>query len=117
MKFQQTPLGQIQVNNNNSLLSHVSYVKVFILFSAAVEDANRAIQMKDGLAIGGRKIRVKLAMHRLPREQRQQKENKGGALKFASPPSHVCSIFGLKFLLSPVTVDMFFNIVVPVQCL
>lgn len=51
-----------------------------------MEDAKRAIELKNGSAIGGRKIRVKLAMHRLPRDHRQQKADKGGtsAYKIAS---------------------------------
>ncbi|XP_034681360.1 RNA-binding protein 28 isoform X1 [Vitis riparia] len=46
----------------------------FVQF-AVKEDANRAIELKNGSSIGGRKIGVKLAMHRTPLEQRRSKEN------------------------------------------
>lgn len=45
--------------------------------SAVTEDANRAIELKDGLSVGGRKIGVKHAMQRATLEQRRLKENKG----------------------------------------
>lgn len=44
----------------------------FVQF-ASVEDAHRAIQVKSGLALGGRKIKVELAMHRLSRDLRLKK--------------------------------------------
>ncbi|XP_031273863.1 RNA-binding protein 28 [Pistacia vera] len=40
---------------------------------AVMEDANRAIEMKNGSSVGGRKIGVKHAMHRASLEQRRSK--------------------------------------------
>ncbi|XP_010254678.1 PREDICTED: RNA-binding protein 28 isoform X2 [Nelumbo nucifera] len=46
----------------------------FVQF-AVMEDANRAIELKNGASIGGRKVVVKHAMHRLPLEQRHSRAN------------------------------------------
>ncbi|KAF8410539.1 hypothetical protein HHK36_003070 [Tetracentron sinense] len=53
---------------------HLLPLNAFIC-SAVTEDANRAIELKNGAIIGGRKIGVKHAMHRLPLEQRRLKAN------------------------------------------
>ncbi|KAL6011908.1 hypothetical protein ACLOJK_002374 [Asimina triloba] len=45
------------------------------MFSAVPEDAQRAIELKNGALMGGRKIGVKLAIHRVPLELRQSKAN------------------------------------------
>ncbi|KAK6121458.1 hypothetical protein DH2020_044804 [Rehmannia glutinosa] len=42
---------------------------------ASVEDANRAIELKNGSTVGGRKLVVKQATHRAPLEQRRAKVN------------------------------------------
>ncbi|XP_058190726.1 uncharacterized protein LOC131307963 isoform X4 [Rhododendron vialii] len=47
----------------------------FVQF-AVTEDATRAIELKNGLSVGGRKIGVKHAMQRATLEQRRSKENK-----------------------------------------
>lgn len=47
------------------------------IYSAVKEDANRAIKLKNGSFIGGRKIGVKLALHRTPLEQRRAKNSEG----------------------------------------
>ncbi|KAI3681263.1 hypothetical protein L6452_36053 [Arctium lappa] len=47
----------------------------FTTGSAATEDANRAIEQKNGSSIGGRTIGVKQATHRAPLEQRRSKGN------------------------------------------
>ncbi|XP_047970098.1 RNA-binding protein 28-like isoform X2 [Salvia hispanica] len=44
---------------------------------AVVEDANRAVELKNGSTLGGRKIVAKLATHRAPLEQRRAQENQG----------------------------------------
>ncbi|MQM04645.1 hypothetical protein Taro_037445 [Colocasia esculenta] len=46
----------------------------FVQF-ASKEDGDRAIQLKNGSVIGGRRIRVKHAMRRLPLEHRRSKAN------------------------------------------
>ncbi|KAK3008151.1 hypothetical protein RJ639_015130, partial [Escallonia herrerae] len=48
---------------------------------AATEDANRAIELKNGSSVGGRKIGVKHAMHRAPLEQRRSKGNQDDTVK------------------------------------
>ncbi|KAK6916606.1 RNA recognition motif domain [Dillenia turbinata] len=48
----------------------------FVVF-AGKEDADRAIELKNGASVGGRKIGVKHALHRAPLEQRKSKSNQG----------------------------------------
>lgn len=45
--------------------------------SASVDDANRSIELKNGTVVGGRKIGVKQAIQRAPREQRRSKGDQG----------------------------------------
>ncbi|XWS67858.1 hypothetical protein CRYUN_Cryun04dG0041000 [Craigia yunnanensis] len=52
----------------------------FVQF-AVTEDANRAIELKNGSSIGGRKIGVKHAMHRASLEQRRSKASQDDATK------------------------------------
>lgn len=47
------------------------------IFSALKDDANRAIEIKNGSSVGGRKIAVKQAMHRASLEQRRAKAAQG----------------------------------------
>ncbi|KAL3515132.1 hypothetical protein ACH5RR_022034 [Cinchona calisaya] len=48
----------------------------FVQFTTG-EDAHRAIELKNGSVLGGRKIQVKHATHRAPLEQRRAKGNQG----------------------------------------
>jgi len=50
---------------------------IISMLSAVEEDANRAIELKNGMSVEGRKIGVKHAMPRPPREDRKSKPNKG----------------------------------------
>ena len=59
------------------VLDFSSLVLMAAICSAVEEDANRAIELKNGSSVGGRKIAVKHAMPRPPREERQSKPNQG----------------------------------------
>ncbi|XVF01054.1 hypothetical protein REPUB_Repub04eG0054600 [Reevesia pubescens] len=48
---------------------------------AVTEDANRAIELKNGSSVGGRKIGVKHAMHRASLEQRRLKATQDDAMR------------------------------------
>ncbi|XWS40072.1 hypothetical protein CRYUN_Cryun18bG0109000 [Craigia yunnanensis] len=66
----------------NYKLSYLSFVVYLHLFPSAVtEDANCAIELKNGSSVGGRKIGVKHAMHRAPLEQRRSKAIQDDATK------------------------------------
>lgn len=52
-------------------------VLIATIFSAVEEDANRAIELKNGSTVEGRKIVVKHAMPRPTRGERQSKPNQG----------------------------------------
>ncbi|KAI3977932.1 hypothetical protein MKX01_034932 [Papaver californicum] len=54
----------------------------FVTF-AVTEDANRAIELKNGASVGGRRIVVKHAMHRASLEQRRSKTNQDDSMKKA----------------------------------
>jgi len=58
-------------------LAFSSFVLIVVISSAVEEDANRAIELKNGTSVEGRKIVVKHAMPRPPCEERQSKPNKG----------------------------------------
>lgn len=66
-------------------------------FSAVEEDANRAIELKNGSSVGGRKIAVKHAMPRPPREERKSKPNQGWLMLLSNSVSDkaCCDIFML----------------------
>lgn len=48
-------------------------ILIVFLFSAVEEDAHRAIELKNGSSVGGRKISVKLAAPRQPLEDPKSK--------------------------------------------
>ncbi|XP_024163294.1 RNA-binding protein 28 isoform X2 [Rosa chinensis] len=51
----------------------------FVQF-AVTTDADRSVELKNGVSVGGRKIAVKHAMHRAPFEQRRSKKDQGSEL-------------------------------------
>ncbi|KAL5563079.1 hypothetical protein UlMin_032826 [Ulmus minor] len=59
----------------------------FVQF-AVTEDANRAIELKNGSSVGGRKIVVKYAMHRASLEQRRSKTNQAVQLDDTMKPKN-----------------------------
>lgn len=59
------------------LALYLSHIIIAAIFSAVEDDANRAIELKNGASVGGRKIAVKHAMPRPPREARQSKSKQG----------------------------------------
>jgi len=48
-----------------------------VIFSAVENDANQAIELKNGSLVGDRKIVVKHAIPRPPRENRRSKPDQG----------------------------------------
>lgn len=52
-------------------------VCVFLFRDPVIEDANRAIELKNGSSFGGQKIGVKHAMHCAPLEERRSKADQG----------------------------------------
>ena len=50
----------------------------FFSVSALPEDANRAIELKNGSTVGGRRITVKQATHRPSLKERRSKAAQGG---------------------------------------
>lgn len=59
------------------IFSFLGLVLIDVIFSAVEADANSAIELKNGSLVGGRKIAVKHAMPRPPRENRRLKPDQG----------------------------------------
>ncbi|KAK9942624.1 hypothetical protein M0R45_008278 [Rubus argutus] len=55
---------------------HRGFGFVQLVLVLVTKDADRSVELKNGLSIGGRKIAVKHAMHRAPLEQRRSKKRK-----------------------------------------